>query len=261
MPRHQQTLQLRTDGAPLSAYERARLATIGANQLVLQSLGLDRPLGATTTKRRRPAAASEPATASRRRATHRRSAASPRRYDTLHLFGHDVAAWPLEGVSAEHKRPLLYVRLVLRGCARPNFAPAATVRAVGAALHGHDEAHAVPGAPSHSVGARPLAMLPFPPAGGDDASAAAAQFVNAQYTEVITAALLSLRERDGSTLASIRRYAQTHCPAANSAPPLKTAIKIGLARGTLVALRSGRGQDVKYKLIAEAENDGPIVEL
>ena len=163
MPRHQQTLQLRTDGAPLSAYERARLATIGANQLVLQSLGLDRPLGVTTTKRRRPAAASEPATASRRRATHRRSAASPRRYDTLHLFGHDVAAWPLEGVSAEHKRPLLYVRLVLRGCARPNFAPAATVRAVGAALHGRDEAHAVPGAPSHSVGARPLAMLPFPP--------------------------------------------------------------------------------------------------
>ena len=95
----------------LSTYELSRLDNMAQNQRKLTCLGLVKAPVAHPKQPRRRAAAPELVTA--RRASERRSEASPRRYDTLHLFGRDVAEWPLPGVRRSHT--LLLVRLVLRG--------------------------------------------------------------------------------------------------------------------------------------------------
>ena len=117
----------------LSTYELSRLDNMAQNQRKLTCLGLvQAPAAHPKQARRRAAAAPELATA--RRASERRSEASPRRYDTLHLFGHNVAEWPLPGVRRSHT--LLLVRLVLRGHegqARPSRLAAAAGVTAGAA--------------------------------------------------------------------------------------------------------------------------------
>lgn len=117
----------------LSTYELSRLDNMAQNQRKLTCLGLvQEPAAHPKQARRRAAAAPELVTA--RRASERRSEASPRRYDTLHLFGHNVAEWPLPGVRRSHT--LLVVRLVLRGHegqARPSRLAAAAGVTAGAA--------------------------------------------------------------------------------------------------------------------------------
>mgnify|MGYP004178579349 CR=1 FL=1 len=117
----------------LSTYELSRLDNMAQNQRKLTCLGLvQAPAAHPKQARRRAAAAPELVTA--RRASERRSEASPRRYDTLHLFGRDVAEWPLPGVRRSHT--LLLVRLVLRGHegqARPGRLAAAAGVTAGAA--------------------------------------------------------------------------------------------------------------------------------
>ena len=98
----------------LSSYELSRLDNMAQNQRKLKVLGLMQEPAAQPQQAKRRRAAPELVTV--RRASERRSEASPRRYDTLHLFGRDVAEWPLPGVRRTHT--LLVVRLVLRGQAR-----------------------------------------------------------------------------------------------------------------------------------------------
>ena len=97
--------------AALSTYELSRLDNMAQNQRKLTCLGLVQAPAVHPKQARRRAATPELITA--RRASGRRSEASLRRYDTLHLFGRDVAEWPLPGVRRSHT--LLLVRLVLRG--------------------------------------------------------------------------------------------------------------------------------------------------
>ena len=97
--------------AALSTYELSRLDNMAQNRRKLTCLGLVREPAAHKKQARRRAAAPEAAT----RASVRRTEAPPRRYDTLHLFGRDVAEWPLPGVQRSHT--LLVVRLVVRGLA------------------------------------------------------------------------------------------------------------------------------------------------
>ena len=116
----------------LSTYELSRLDNMAQNQRKLTCLGLVKAPVAHPKQPRRRAPAPELVTA--RRASERRSEASPRRYDTLHLFGRDVAEWPLPGVRRSHT--LLLVRLVLRGHegqARPSRLAAAAGVTAGAA--------------------------------------------------------------------------------------------------------------------------------
>lgn len=97
--------------AALSTYELSRLDNMAQNQRKLTCLGLVQAPAVHPKQARRRAATPELITA--RRASGRRSEASLRRYDTLHLFGRDVAEWPLPGVRRSHT--LLLLRLVLRG--------------------------------------------------------------------------------------------------------------------------------------------------
>ena len=116
----------------LSTYELSRLDNMAQNQRKLTCLGLVKMPVAHPKQPRRRAAAPELVTA--RRSSERRSEASPRRYDTLHLFGRDVAEWPLPGVRRSHT--LLLVRLALRGHegqARPGRLAAAAGVTAGAA--------------------------------------------------------------------------------------------------------------------------------
>ena len=124
--------------AALSTYELSRLDNMAQNRRKLTCLGLVREPAAHKKQARRRAAAPEAAT----RASVRRTEAPPRRYDTLHLFGRDVAEWPLPGVQRSHT--LLVVRLVVRGLAvarghagqaraRPSRLAAAAGAATGAA--------------------------------------------------------------------------------------------------------------------------------
>ena len=115
----------------LSTYELSRLDNMAQNQRKLTCLGLvQAPAAHPKQARRRAAAAPELVTA--RRASERRSEASPRRYDTLHLFGHNVAEWPLPGVRRSHT--LLVVRVVLRGHeGQARVSPSRLAAAAGAA--------------------------------------------------------------------------------------------------------------------------------
>ena len=97
----------------LSAYELSRLDNMAQNARALEALGLVREARQTQTRRR----AQAPKPTTQRRSSERRGDASLRRYDTMHLFGHDAAAWPLPGVRRSHS--LLVVRLALRGQAVP----------------------------------------------------------------------------------------------------------------------------------------------
>ena len=94
----------------LSTYEISRLDNMAHNQRKLKFLGLALEPAAHPKQVRRRVA---PEIVTARRASERRSEASPVRYDTLHLFGRDLAEWPLQGVRRSHT--LLVVRLVLRG--------------------------------------------------------------------------------------------------------------------------------------------------
>lgn len=139
----------------LSTYELSRLDNMAQNQRKLTCLGLvQAPAAHPKQARRRAAAAPELVTA--RRASERRSEASPRRYDTLHLFGHNVAEWPLPGVRRSHT--LLVVRLVLQGHegqarASPSRLAAAAGAAAGPAAGAAGAAGAAAGAAAAAAAA------------------------------------------------------------------------------------------------------------
>merc|ERR1712008_549554 len=58
-----------------------------------------------------------------------------------------------------------------------------------------------------------------------------------KYSELIKAALLGLKERNGSSLAAIKKYMATNFPAAKNDLALKNALKFGVSKGMFIKIK------------------------
>merc|ERR1719491_1623637 len=73
-----------------------------------------------------------------------------------------------------------------------------------------------------------------------------------KYSELIKAALLGLKERNGSSLAAIKKYMATNFPAAKNDLALKNALKFGVSKGMFIKVKAS------FKLSPEAKKKSPV---
>merc|ERR1711935_825613 len=73
-----------------------------------------------------------------------------------------------------------------------------------------------------------------------------------KYSELIKAALLGLKERNGSSLAAIKKYMASNFPAAKNDLALKNALKFGVSKGMFIKVKAS------FKLSPEAKKKSPV---
>merc|ERR1712028_978 len=73
-----------------------------------------------------------------------------------------------------------------------------------------------------------------------------------KYSELIKAALLGLKERNGSSLAAIKKYMASNFPAAKNDLALKNALKFGVSKGMFIKVKAS------FKLSPEAKKKTPV---
>merc|ERR1711956_196746 len=73
-----------------------------------------------------------------------------------------------------------------------------------------------------------------------------------KYSELIKAALLGLKERNGSSLAAIKKYMATNFPAAKNDLALKNALKFGVSKGMFIKVKAS------FKLSPEAKKKSAV---
>jgi histone H1/5 len=72
-----------------------------------------------------------------------------------------------------------------------------------------------------------------------------------KYSELIKAALVGLKERNGSSLAAIKKYLAANFPAAKNDLALKNALKFGVNKGMFIKVKAS------FKLSAEGVRRPP----